>query len=74
MTEPDPEEDPDAIDPEAIPEDAICPTCNGSGEGLYDGGLCRDCRGSGVWQRSNGPPDDVLADAFFEKEYERDYD
>ena len=25
-----------------------CPTCNGSGEGMYDGSRCRTCKGSGV--------------------------
>lgn len=26
----------------------ICPDCNGSGEGMYDGTKCRKCRGRGV--------------------------
>ena len=26
---------------------SICPTCNGSGEGMYDGSTCRDCGGIG---------------------------
>lgn len=25
----------------------ICPTCNGSGEGMFDGSTCRDCGGIG---------------------------
>ena len=25
----------------------ICPTCNGSGEGMYDGSTCSDCGGWG---------------------------
>lgn len=25
----------------------ICLTCNGSGEGMYDGTICRDCGKSG---------------------------
>ena len=28
--------------------DEICPDCNGSGEGSYDGSTCRSCKGSGV--------------------------
>ncbi len=28
-------------------ETDICPSCNGSGEGLYDGSTCQQCRGSG---------------------------
>lgn len=28
-------------------EPGICPTCNGSGEGMYDGSTCRDCGGIG---------------------------
>jgi hypothetical protein len=26
----------------------ICPSCSGSGEGLYDGSRCFNCKGSGV--------------------------
>ena len=29
-------------------DDEICPSCNGSGEGHYDGTRCRSCGGSGV--------------------------
>lgn len=29
-----------------IDED-ICPNCNGSGEGMYDGSRCHVCKGSG---------------------------
>lgn len=25
----------------------ICPTCSGSGEGLYDGSRCFECKGKG---------------------------
>ena len=28
-------------------EPGICPTCNGSGEGMFDGATCSDCRGRG---------------------------
>ena len=28
-------------------EPGICPTCNGSGEGMFDGAICNDCRGGG---------------------------
>lgn len=30
------------------PDELICPACNGSGEGMYEGTTCRACRGSGV--------------------------
>lgn len=30
-------------------EDSICPTCSGSGEGMYDGTTCRSCKGKGVY-------------------------
>lgn len=26
----------------------LCATCNGSGEGMYDGSTCSVCKGSGV--------------------------
>ena len=29
-------------------EDELCPDCNGSGEGMYDGTRCRTCKGQGV--------------------------
>jgi DnaJ-class molecular chaperone len=28
----------------------ICPTCNGSGEGLQEGLICRDCKGMGSFE------------------------
>lgn len=31
-------------------EDLICPHCNGSGEGQFDGTHCISCKGSGVEQ------------------------
>ncbi len=34
-------------------EMAICPACNGSGEGQYDGTTCSTCGGSGeTWQET----------------------
>lgn len=29
--------------------DEMCSTCNGSGEGMYDGSTCRRCKGWGGW-------------------------
>ena len=29
-------------------DEGHCTTCNGSGEGMYDGTRCRSCNGSGV--------------------------
>jgi len=29
-------------------DDYVCPTCRGSGEGMYDGAACRKCHGTGV--------------------------
>ena len=29
-------------------EDALCYSCNGSGQGRYDGTTCWCCRGSGI--------------------------
>ena len=35
-------------------EDRICPTCMGSGEGMWDGSRCRNCNGTGVvWVEVN---------------------
>jgi hypothetical protein len=40
----------DEIDTEEDEND-ICPTCNGSGEGMADGLRCSDCKGSGSTRR-----------------------
>ena len=29
-------------------DDTICRWCNGSGEGMYDGSSCKECKGSGA--------------------------
>ena len=39
------------LDPEEDPP--ICPYCNGSGEGMYDGTRCWHCKGGGVEHVSN---------------------
>jgi hypothetical protein len=36
----------------------ICPTCNGSGEGMADGLSCSDCKGSGSTHSKNKHDDD----------------
>lgn len=41
------EELPDDLKDDPLEED-ICPSCNGSGEGMYDGTKCSSCRGKGV--------------------------
>jgi DnaJ-class molecular chaperone len=35
-------------------ENATCPTCSGSGEGIHDGSRCRTCGGSGNNKRAWG--------------------
>ena len=42
--------DNDVIDEEDDTEDqeeGYCPTCNGSGEGQFDGSICPTCKGKG---------------------------
>lgn len=34
---------------EAEPEEVLCMDCNGSGEGMYGGTICRTCRGVGSY-------------------------
>ena len=36
--------------PEEI-DDGFCTTCNGTGEGMYDGHSCTKCQGSGEYKR-----------------------
>jgi DnaJ-class molecular chaperone len=43
--------------------DEICPICNGSGEGLHDGTICRSCRGRGI----------VIVEDLVEKSRQEDY-
>ena len=38
-------------------DDTICPQCNGSGEGMYDGSKCHACHGSGVERYDSGKED-----------------
>ena len=40
-------ENEEVIEQEDDPND-ICPACNGSGEGQYDGTRCSSCKGRGV--------------------------
>ena len=32
-------------------DDYICPSCNGSGEGMYDGSRCYKCKGTGGYPK-----------------------
>ena len=42
-------------DDEIEEQDDCCPTCDGTGEGMYDGTSCRSCGGSGS---TRAKPDD----------------
>lgn len=54
-----------ADDEALLPEsDEICASCNGSGEGMYDGTRCHSCGGSGV-EREGYEEDD-------RRDYERE--
>ena len=39
-------------------KEIICPNCNGSGEGMYDGTRCTECKGRGT-QLIETDPDDL---------------
>ena len=39
-------------------DDYICPTCNGSGEGMWDGSTCLKCKGTGGWPKNYRGDDD----------------
>jgi DnaJ-class molecular chaperone len=32
-------------------DDYVCPTCRGSGEGMYDGSTCYKCKGTGGYPK-----------------------
>lgn len=54
---PAPEQEEDSTDDEE--EFGLCGQCSGSGEGMYDGSVCRVCKGSGVIDnREQEDPDD----------------
>lgn len=58
------------------PEDAedendICPTCNGSGEGMADGLRCSDCKGSGSTHSKSNHRDEPEG-GFYEPDHEED--
>lgn len=63
------------MNPRTIDEDGLCPACNGSGEGQFEGTRCATCGGSGddlhPWgrkperdedERDEDPPARTLAD------------
>jgi DnaJ-class molecular chaperone len=35
-------------------EDNLCTSCNGSGEGMWDGSTCSTCKGKGIKINNNG--------------------
>jgi DnaJ-class molecular chaperone len=39
-------------------DEALCPNCSGSGEGMADGTRCRVCKGSGAAQVENEEEED----------------
>jgi DnaJ-class molecular chaperone len=43
-------------------EPDLCATCNGSGEGMYDGSTCSACKGSGVEPVQRDDSDDEPPD------------
>ncbi len=46
----------DDIDPNVRYEPVLCASCNGSGEGMYDGSRCSTCNGKGeVLEEGNDP-------------------
>jgi hypothetical protein len=55
------EMDPDEDDDNYEDEEPMCSSCNGTGEGMYDGSRCRVCGGSGVEEKDyddyDGPDD-----------------
>jgi DnaJ-class molecular chaperone len=41
----------DFIEDDEYDDDYICPDCNGSGEGMWDGSNCRKCGGTGGYPK-----------------------
>ena len=41
----------DFVEDDEYDDDYICPDCNGSGEGMWDGSNCRTCKGTGGYPK-----------------------
>lgn len=57
------DEEDDAELEDVVEEEPLCPRCNGSGEGMYDGATCGSCRGSGVVRDFSDEEDRLAAEA-----------
>lgn len=51
-------------------DDQLCPACNGSGEGQYDGTRCHHCNGRGTEPQDSTDDD---CDHLFEQAREREF-
>ena len=41
----------DLVEDDEYDDDYICPVCNGSGEGVWDGSTCYKCKGTGGYPK-----------------------
>lgn len=41
----------DFVEDDEYDDEYICPACNGSGEGMWDGSTCRKCKGTGGYPK-----------------------
>ena len=51
----------------------ICSACNGSGEGLWEGGICHVCRGDGEVSETNPITEDQEDEADYRFEQQREH-
>jgi DnaJ-class molecular chaperone len=60
----------------ALSSDELCSSCNGTGEGAYDGAICGVCYGRGV-ERDRETIREAqyeAADRYYKEQREREYD
>lgn len=55
-----------------ITDDLLCGSCNGSGEGMYDGSTCCHCGGSGEERDYEAEYDDECARGDYKRDLAKD--
>lgn len=71
ISTPNPEQEEDSEDEDD--GERLCSSCNGTGEGQYDGSRCYACKGWGVIKPREEPDPDYLRDKMIDDKMTGDY-